>query len=301
MPGTTVPGSGSDHQRHVQGRAARREGRLVLRHARFLDWAPRVGLAWDVSGDGKTAIRASGGVFYNFVNRGQYLYNGGALIAQDKSPQRDDRRCRGIRARPERRSPKARRPAICRRTSRSSSTASRQAPASSSPERNYQANLAFQRDIGFNTVAEVAWVAQHRPQHVWRTKTIEQHPALRVRRIRTISSTTKPIAENFLRRDYPGVGRRFSYLTTDDDILNYNAMQLSVQRRLTSRAPDGPGLHALEERRHPGLGLDDGRALRQGRVCATGITVRRRTADPIQVPRAAGRTGGTWWSSTTAT
>ncbi len=26
------------------------------------------------------------------------------------------------------------------------------------PERNYHVNLAFQRDIGFNTVAEVAFV-----------------------------------------------------------------------------------------------------------------------------------------------
>jgi hypothetical protein len=40
------------------------------------------------------------------------------------------------------------------------------------------------------------------------------------------------IDADFLRRDYPGVGE-IDYLTTDDDILNYNAMQVSVQRRLS--------------------------------------------------------------------
>ena len=51
-------------------------------------------------------------------------------------------------------------------------------------------------------------------------------------RTRTTCSTAKPIAENFLRRDFPGIGS-ISYLTTNDDILNYNAMQVSVQRRLS--------------------------------------------------------------------
>ena len=32
------------------------------------------------------------------------------------------------------------------------------------PEKNYQVNVAFQRDIGFNTVAEVAWVGNYRPE-----------------------------------------------------------------------------------------------------------------------------------------
>ncbi len=45
-------------------------------------YAPRVGLAWDVFGDGKTAIRASTGVFYNFVNRNTYGFSGGALVSR---------------------------------------------------------------------------------------------------------------------------------------------------------------------------------------------------------------------------
>ena len=30
-------------------------------------------------------IRASGGIFYNFINRSQYLYNGGPLVSQVRS------------------------------------------------------------------------------------------------------------------------------------------------------------------------------------------------------------------------
>jgi len=41
---------------------------------RWLNMAPRVGLAWDPSGDGKTSIRASFGVSYDYVN-GQFYIN----------------------------------------------------------------------------------------------------------------------------------------------------------------------------------------------------------------------------------
>ena len=52
---------------------------------------PRVGFAWDVFGDGKTAIRASAGVFYNFINRSQYrLQRRGPGIAHANRSQRDD-------------------------------------------------------------------------------------------------------------------------------------------------------------------------------------------------------------------
>jgi len=98
------------------------------------------------------------------------------------------------------------------------------------PEKNYQANIAFQRDLGFNTVAEVAYVTNI-GRKFWRNKTTNNIP---------INAYANPanlfngeaVAANLIRRDYPGIGQ-ISYLTTDEDILNYNAMQMSVQRRLT--------------------------------------------------------------------
>jgi hypothetical protein len=106
------------------------------------------------------------------------------------------------------------------------------------PEKNYQANIAFQRDIGFNTVAEVAWVTNI-GRHFWRSKSTNNIPLVQADGSVVYPYANpanlfrnEPIAENFLRRDYPGMGN-ISYLSTNEDILNYNAMQVSVQRRLS--------------------------------------------------------------------
>src|SRR5437867_5337415 len=37
-------------------------------YTRWTNFSPRVGLAWDVTGDGRTSLRASGGTFYDFPN-----------------------------------------------------------------------------------------------------------------------------------------------------------------------------------------------------------------------------------------
>ena len=82
--GTVVPGSGSiANGQFTGGLAGKKSGWYYDMPA--LSWAPRFGIAWDVTGDQKTAIRASGGIFYNFINRSQYLYNGGPLVSQVRS------------------------------------------------------------------------------------------------------------------------------------------------------------------------------------------------------------------------
>ena len=99
------------------------------------------------------------------------------------------------------------------------------------PERNYHINLAFQRDIGFNTVAEVAYVSNIGRKYL-APEDDQQHPASMPTAIRTTCSTTR----RSTRTSCAATSRASAevrYLATDDDILNYNAMQLSVQRRLT--------------------------------------------------------------------
>ncbi|MBI1872947.1 MAG: carboxypeptidase regulatory-like domain-containing protein [Acidobacteria bacterium] len=193
-----------------------------------VSWAPRVGFAWDVFGDGKTAIRAAGGIFYNFINRSQYLYNGGPLIASTRTvlnasidDVQDIARAGTFLESPQTGNLPGGAPLIVH---------GNQMPQGKlQPEKNYQANVAFQKDIGFDTVAEVAWVGNF-GRHFWRIKTGNNIPIYAYANPANLFRN-EPINANFLRRDYPGLGQT-RYLTTDDDILNYNAMQVSVQRRL---------------------------------------------------------------------
>ena len=226
--GTTVPGSGSiTNGMFAGGLPGKKSGWYYDMPA--LSWGPRIGMAWDVTGDGKTAIRAAGGIFYNFINRSQYLYNGGPLIARDK---------------------------VVRNATLDDVTAFAQAgtqfaesPQTGNlpggfplpvygnqepqgklqPETYYQANVAFQRDIGFSTTAEIAWVGNF-GRNFWRAKNSNNITPFAYGNPANLFNN-EPIAENFLRRDYPGMGT-IRYLTTDEETLNYNSMQVSVQRRL---------------------------------------------------------------------
>ena len=204
----------------------------------YLSWGPRVGFAWDMFGDGKTALRASTGVFYNFINRSQYGHGGGALISRTRTVRHDsiDSVTELAAAGTEfAESPQGSRLLY----GQPITLYGNQIPQGDfEPEKNYQANIAFQRDIGFNTVAEVAWVTNI-GRHFWRSKSTNNIPLVQADGSVVYPYANpanlfrnEPISENFLRRDYPGMGS-ISYLSTNEDILNYNAMQVSVQRRLS--------------------------------------------------------------------
>ncbi|MCC7010828.1 MAG: TonB-dependent receptor [Acidobacteria bacterium] len=195
----------------------------------MFSWAPRAGFAWDVFGDGSTALRASGGIFYNFV-AGLYPFNGGPLVTRVRT-------IRNVTL-----ADLAQLAAAGTAFAESPQTTALPAgftlplygqqenPGKLEPEKNYQANIAFQRDLGFNTVAEVAYVTNI-GRKGRRTRTTNNIPVNAYADPKNLFNN-EPITANLIRRDWRGIGS-VQYLYTDEDVLNYNAMQTSVQRRLT--------------------------------------------------------------------
>ena len=130
----------------------------------------------------------------------------------------------------------------------------------------------------------------------WRSKTVNNIPINAYANPNNLFNG-EAIAENLLRRDFPGVGS-ISYLTTDDDILNYNAMQVSVQRRLSRGLQMGMAYTLSKSEGMQGWdSMTEELGGKQG--CATGTTVRRPATR--RASRTAGRIGGMSWWSTTAT
>jgi outer membrane receptor protein involved in Fe transport len=191
----------------------------------YFKTAPRFGFAWNVTGDGKTAIRASTGIFYNFprsTGTGGYPFAGGC-------------------------------PVSCTSTIRYATFADITAAASGSgpallqtPQnvtvagynqplaKSYNANVAFQRDIGFHTTAEIAWVGNYAYES-GQTVDINRLPLYVYGNPANLVNNA-PLNNNSLRAvysKYPGMGSVTQFIPKIfNQSLKYNALQLNVQRRL---------------------------------------------------------------------
>jgi len=224
--GQLVPGTGSQ----INGLKA--DGYPGLRPGEYFDFtpfvaAPRVGFAWDINGDGKQALRASSGIFYAIPQRGQYENFIGVAPSTFSRVVRwatfDD---------------------ITNFASSGKSFVENPVNAyvasgeTRSLEKSYNLNITYQRDIGFQTTAEVAYVGG------WtytggRVDDINRAP----NNLYLLADPSRmfngnAISTNLLRTVYPGLGSLNKWMdakdgnTVNNNILQYNSMQVSVQRRL---------------------------------------------------------------------
>jgi hypothetical protein len=185
----------------------------------YLVAAPRVGFAWDLTGDGKTALRASSGIFYNYP-RGGYTWVGAPPVAFTR---------------------------VIRNATidelanfASAGIQFAESPINASIvlgdqdsrklEKSYNVNVAFQRDIGFHTTVEAAYVGNFTRDSA-RTVDLNAAPLYAYGSPSALFNNA-PISANFLRTAYPGLGS-INRTLTDQETLRYNAVQFDVRRRLS--------------------------------------------------------------------
>ncbi len=173
--------------------------------------APRVGFSWDITGDGRTAIRGGWGLFFD-------RFNDDIVLQQVELP-------------PLVNTPTANYTTInaLLQTPLSLSPAtSRYINSSYTPQRTYNYSIGVQRDLGWKLLADVAYVGA-KGRDLLQTRNINAVPYGTDFLASSIDPTTGgPLPANFL-RPYRGYG---DILVSEfAGFSDYNALQVQVNRR----------------------------------------------------------------------
>ncbi len=209
--GNVVPGSGD----LINGiKAGGRSGKGDYYDYPTLVPAPRVGFAWDVNGDSKTALRASAGVFHNRIGASSYgAFRGQPPTSYDKV----------IRNATINEIPNLANATVDSPISIGVAGGEREV------ERAYEWNVALQRDLGFSTVVEIAYIG-NLVRHSQQNLELNPIPLYAYGDPKNLFNNAA-VSPNFLRQQYPGLGS-LSEAVTDVASLDYHGLQISAQRRL---------------------------------------------------------------------
>lgn len=180
----------------------------------FLLFTPRLGLAWDVNGNGKTAIRASFGTFYNRPNA-NYIQGRGApptifipVVYYS-----------GVNQIPQAAASAAYSP-----------TNAVAVYGDQKIERNHNFNLTIQRDIGFGTVIDIGYVGNF-DRHAQTTLELNPIQQGAYANPANLFNNTE-LNPNLLRTRFPGMGT-ITYYSSGLSSVNYHGLQLQAQHRMS--------------------------------------------------------------------